>query len=1362
MTFVNILPNIYIHVGVSASTIPYNLESTFGEKKSVTMDKNLSIRFNVATSAAAITPVDSPSQSSVTENTDVDNVANETISFAVPPVTIDCRWEKNDQLSEQKLIVNEHDENEQFLDASDTHETPKSIRKKNSIPEKVDRFVRQIQENFNGNSNTSSRVQSGNDQNTTAWYKFAKSSDDTLEIITNVGNQAESNDSNVDAALVDETSVTVPSTLHVVKSSPSILSPSSPTPNWLSDMKIYHTFRERFREKNEKKSTENSGNIIDGSDDHPDSIRNGNQVNNCPVGSSDTRLLLSNSSNSNVSVLSNPCLNGTNLGNNNHFDHHCGSCSSRHNNQRPITNVSPQSSPTLSNLTQSTGHCNTCARQMVVSSSSGDNRQHPHYQQQHHNKCSTPRQTPSPTPPLLLSPSEVVFDPNLDPIVGTEPSMTFSFRKSCDGKDKKDKRDKEIKESKKGKLFQPNNTNVQTKEMSTIQKKSKDKDKDKLSKMSRSSSISSPSMGSSSNNNSYNSLASFLSIISPSNNKNPSPSQSQSSSTENINVDGDVTVQMKNTPKGSKLSSSKSMISFRKLIKSEDATTATAMDDDYSATLQVHSVAPSGQGNPSLRRRADTTNYRRDSPTTIDEGNFFNDDNFSMKSKSSTSSSFSSATNGVDHEHLERPFHLPIDSQSNTLIMNDQTTSSTLVHQSTSFMSLHSGLFSWAMCFSYAYYVFALIVALLSFLISLLSPLPSFVNGFVLGFMFTFLLITVVIIYTFSNYVFVKSVDDERRPVTPETISLKRKQKKLFINGLLSIESGTFSGWVYEFIGEYEHREKNGFESRLVFLVLYGSKMFVLTPSQDLNEKRLKQLMTDNKTPTFVNQRIIDFSKQSRKYITLYLTKNVRNQRKYIWSKKYPICIEYNDDRPVNGGGYQFNGKGERLNPKNDPNGCAIEKLVIFARSCREKEEWFWAIKSSFDSSNLSKGSESLKNSTLSLAEGINNESSTIDLEQMNELLDFNHTTQQYLRILTQRVSYNTFMQNNILSIDGIGSNNLGATNPLSWFNVLINRLSFDLLNKPNWSAYIAKKLQRKLKKLRLPYFMESLTITEIDIGTTLPKFNSVPTVPVVDDGGIWIDFDVSYSGGFAMTLETKLNLMKLRTKELPNSESIPYSLSSLSASESGFPTPVSSPESPLSSPFPVPKQQKHWRGYKCVSRNNSSKVKEEIVNETDSDIDSIVTSSEDEEPETAPADPDDADTDEKQRKFTRFVDRIASSQYFQKATQINFFRKAIEGVSNMSIMLTVQINSLSGILAINIPESPSDRLWYGFRNDPVIQITTRPKVGDHDLNLHYVTNFIEKKLRAEFFNYFVIPHMDDFFIPALNTNIEQFISVVS
>lgn len=154
------------------------------------------------------------------------------------------------------------------------------------------------------------------------------------------------------------------------------------------------------------------------------------------------------------------------------------------------------------------------------------------------------------------------------------------------------------------------------------------------------------------------------------------------------------------------------------------------------------------------------------------------------------------------------------------------------------------------------------------------------------------------------------------------------------------------------------------------------------------------------------------------------------------------------------------------------------------------------------------------------------------------------------------------------------------------------------------------------------------------------------------------------------MTLETKINLMKLFSN-----------VENLTSDASPISTPNDSPK------FTQKIGGRYWSGYRAKYRNAGTQspgpgtdINEEFC-DNDSDIDSIVTSSEDEEPETAPAAPDDADADEKQKKLVRFFEKIVSSQYFQKASQMNFVKKALEGVSNMSIMLTVQINSLNGTL---------------------------------------------------------------------------------
>ena len=89
-----------------------------------------------------------------------------------------------------------------------------------------------------------------------------------------------------------------------------------------------------------------------------------------------------------------------------------------------------------------------------------------------------------------------------------------------------------------------------------------------------------------------------------------------------------------------------------------------------------------------------------------------------------------------------------------------------------------------------------------------------------------------------------------------------------------------------------------------------------------------------------------------------------------------------------------------------------------------------------------------------------------------------------------------------------------------------------------------------------------------------------------------------------------------------------------------------------------------------------------------------------------------------------------------------------MEGVSNTEIRLMVSVSSLEGILAINIPPAPSDRLWYGFRPVPRINLTAKPALGERAVNIVYVTKWIETKLLREFEKVVVIPNMDDLMIP--------------
>uniref|UniRef100_A0A3Q3BCN8 SMP-LTD domain-containing protein n=1 Tax=Kryptolebias marmoratus TaxID=37003 RepID=A0A3Q3BCN8_KRYMA len=123
-------------------------------------------------------------------------------------------------------------------------------------------------------------------------------------------------------------------------------------------------------------------------------------------------------------------------------------------------------------------------------------------------------------------------------------------------------------------------------------------------------------------------------------------------------------------------------------------------------------------------------------------------------------------------------------------------------------------------------------------------------------------------------------------------------------------------------------------------------------------------------------------------------------------------------------------------------------------------------------------------------------------------------------------------------------------------------------------------------------------------------------------------------------------------------------------------------------------------------------------------------------------------------RKILRFVDKIAKSKYFQKATENDYIKKKIAEVSNMPLMLSVEVLELSGTLAINIPPPPTDRIWYSFRVPPRLDLHVRPMLGDREVTFTHVTEWIEKKLQCEFQKVFVMPNMDDLYLPLMTPDL--------
>uniref|UniRef100_A0A8C3AL42 SMP-LTD domain-containing protein n=1 Tax=Cyclopterus lumpus TaxID=8103 RepID=A0A8C3AL42_CYCLU len=289
-----------------------------------------------------------------------------------------------------------------------------------------------------------------------------------------------------------------------------------------------------------------------------------------------------------------------------------------------------------------------------------------------------------------------------------------------------------------------------------------------------------------------------------------------------------------------------------------------------------------------------------------------------------------------------------------------------------------------------------------------------------------------------------------------------------------------------------------------------------------------------------------------------------------------------------------------------------------------------------------------------------------------------------------------------------------------TWVNSLVGRIFWDFLREKYWTDQVAHKIQKKLSKIKLPYFMNELTLADLDMGTCLPQVLSTST-PTLDRRGLWLELEVMYTGCLQMSLQTKMNLCKLGKDVEDEAHSV---------------------------------LETHSKPRLCVL--------------ADSDEESSSAGSSDEE-EASPFEPQ-ASLGEKStmvaaeghtggstsRKILRFVDKIAKSKYFQKATENEYIRKKIAEVSNMPLMLSVEVLELSGTLAINIPPPPTDRIWYSFRVPPRLDLHVRPTLGEREVTFTHVTEWIERKLQCEFQKVLVMPNMDDLYLPLMTSGLEN------
>uniref|UniRef100_I3KUY0 Testis expressed 2, like n=1 Tax=Oreochromis niloticus TaxID=8128 RepID=I3KUY0_ORENI len=492
-----------------------------------------------------------------------------------------------------------------------------------------------------------------------------------------------------------------------------------------------------------------------------------------------------------------------------------------------------------------------------------------------------------------------------------------------------------------------------------------------------------------------------------------------------------------------------------------------------------------------------------------------------------------------------------------------------------------------------------------------------------------------------------------------------------FLLGLLLIRMGSSrssnSGWMNE-IFDYDPETSHLGLTHSVFATLEGSCLRLETPRSNISRRATYDERFHE--PTFVKSRCFQLANSK-----VFLLPSVLAQKR-MWNPKYPICIQLTRGAKSQEDEGEGGRRAEDRSP--EPN--------------QEKEEWF----RHFLFASMDTEREKERNRQSKYVSSTRVGSSDEDAPSTPPFPIISGAPSGSTRGLSV-LDYPSYMARLLVTEEltplcSPGASSTDVKYPgksqTAWANALIGRIFWDFLREKRWADAVSHKIQKKLSKIRLPYFMNELTLTELDMGSSMPQITATSR-PEVNPRGLWVELQLVYTGNLQMTLQTKFNLSKL-------------------GKDGG----------------------------------------QETVVLADSDEESSSAGSSDEEEPTGGG--------KTGRKILRFVDKIAKSKYFQKATENEFIKKKFEEMSNTPLLLTVEVQELSGTLVVNIPPPPTDRIWYSFCVPPKLDLHVRPKLGEREVTFCHVTEWIERKLQDEFQKVLVLPNMDDIYLPLMQSGVDS------
>ncbi|CAF4057162.1 unnamed protein product [Adineta steineri] len=261
--------------------------------------------------------------------------------------------------------------------------------------------------------------------------------------------------------------------------------------------------------------------------------------------------------------------------------------------------------------------------------------------------------------------------------------------------------------------------------------------------------------------------------------------------------------------------------------------------------------------------------------------------------------------------------------------------------------------------------------------------------------------------------------------------------------------------------------------------------------------------------------------------------------------------------------------------------------------------------------------------------------------------------------------------------------------------NFLTRRLFCDIFEEPLFKDLIKEKIELKLKEIAVSV-LEDLHVETIDMGNTFPVILKVEPMQW-NTKGIWFNLFLFYKGNFNFTIKTRIVLQKL----------LNYN--------------------PI---VDQPMYYQHQSG-QIVHKDEERQETEELIQRQK------LLAKEPEIPENAAA-----------RKLGILLTKVAANKHFQRFAALKPVAGVIEKLSNAEVGANIELMSFSGMMTINIPPPPSDRIWIGFSEMPDLNLKVTPVFGESKYSYTLIHDFLEARIRDEIKRLLVLPAMDDQLLP--------------